>query len=316
MLRQIGADLRGVSRVRRVPQQRLAQRLVRLPVLRIALQVPPPLLACLRVVGQNASQRNLVSRVVGILAHQRLQARDGVRPAVVGRRLRLVVHQRPLARRRGGAEDLAVDRHRRRILPCLGQLARLLQLRQLLLLRAHLLRAGGHRGARLGCPQPLQIAVGQRRVALLLGRARKSSQSVRIVRLRLQHLLPGLLRQVHAAASLKPIGLVQQRLRCGWRGLSCSRRGLRCGRRSLCRRWRGLCWGRGQAASWAEKPAYPAGKTALQPGRRTLPAPRRQVESQGPRAGLHAVSSSLSVRCPTPTGIKAGKNQDWYCGYS
>jgi len=49
----------------------------------------------------------------------------------------------------------------------------------------------------------------------------------------------------------------------------------------------------------------------FKPGRRTPPAPRRQVESQEPRAGLHAVSSSLSVRCPTPTGIKAGKNQDW-----
>jgi len=226
MLRQIGANLTGESRVRRIPKQRLAQRLVRLPVRRIALQVLPPLLARLGVVGQNASQRNLVSRVVGIRLHQRLQSGDRVRPAVIGRRFRLVVHQRPLARRRRRAEDLAVDRHRRRILPCLGQLARLLQLRHLLLLRAQLFPAGGVGRTLLHRPQPLQIAVGKRRVARRPSRPRQPSQSVRVVRVHLQQLLPGLLRQVHAATRLVSISLVQQ--------------GLRCDRSSLCARWSGL----------------------------------------------------------------------------
>src|SRR5580698_2249463 len=110
MFGEVGPDIGSRGRVRGVPYERLAQRLICLGAVGMALEELAALSPGLRVIGQDAAQRDLIARVVWILLDQRTQPFDGVGAAVLRCRLGLIVGESPVTGRRRAAEDLTVDR--------------------------------------------------------------------------------------------------------------------------------------------------------------------------------------------------------------
>src|SRR5579871_1764933 len=108
----------------------------------MTLEKLAPLGTRLWIVGQDTTQRDLIPRVVGVLLDQRPQTGDGVSTAVFGSRFGLIVGEGPVTSGRRTAKNLTIDRHCLRILPSLSVLSRLLKLRRLTILRAHILDVG------------------------------------------------------------------------------------------------------------------------------------------------------------------------------
>ena len=136
-----------------------------------------------------------------------------MRPAILGRRLRLVVRQRGITRRRIPAVHLAIDIHRLRVLPVLRQLSGLAKLHIRVRRGSHVLHPRDRRIVRVDRAQPVQILSRLVHVAAQLRRPGHATQRFRVVRIDVKHLLPLLRRQVHAAPHLERMRLLQQRLR-------------------------------------------------------------------------------------------------------
>ena len=84
VLREISANVCRRCGVGRVPQQRLAKRLDCLRIVRMFLQEATALCAGCGRVRQDATQRNLITRVAGILLHQTAKSAIAwARPSVV-----------------------------------------------------------------------------------------------------------------------------------------------------------------------------------------------------------------------------------------
>ena len=216
---QVGADLWDYYRIRHVPEERLAERLGCFGVVGEAREVFAAFLPRCGVVGQNAPQSNAVFDVGGVFVEQPTQAGYSMGAAIFGGRFGLVVGQRPVARGGSSPKRPTIEDHCGGVLPCLGELGGLLELRLLVLLAAgsDALNEGDAGVVRIDCAQTIEVAVCECRAVVELGGAGKAGKRLSVPGVGQEHLLPGLLGEVQPAAQLERVRLVQQRLGDRWR---------------------------------------------------------------------------------------------------
>ena len=93
MVPQIGPYLAGGGGILRIPDEGLLEGFDRLRIPRVTLEQLATLGPGLRVVGEDAAEGDLVSRVLRKLIHEGAQTGNGVGAAVFGGGFRLIVGQ-------------------------------------------------------------------------------------------------------------------------------------------------------------------------------------------------------------------------------
>ena len=149
------------------------------------------------------------------LYREAAQTGDGDGAAIFGGGFGLVVGERPVAGRRSGAEDSAIDDHGGSILVRLRRAWRPVGVGDFwsCLPVEHALD-GSYVGVIrvVDGAKTLQVAVRERGAAIEFGGTGQTGERLRVLGVGEQNLLPGLLGEVHAAAVFECVGFVEQRL--------------------------------------------------------------------------------------------------------
>jgi len=220
---EVGAELGGGGGVLGVPDEGLAEGLEGFGAVGMAVEVAAAFRASLGVVGEDAAEGDLVAGVGGVLFGEGAETGDGVGSSLLGGGLGLVVGEGPITGGRGIAEDLAVDGHRLSVLAGLGVFARLLEGGGLALLGTDAVDAGEAGIFGIDGAEALDVGVGEGEIAAELGGAGEATESLGIVGIGEQDLLPGLGGHVHASANFEGVRAFEQvlgrallSLRKGW----------------------------------------------------------------------------------------------------